>query len=189
MAGTFIAKSGLQEGYVMSKRIVLALALWFCVGEGLTRAEGGSIARIGESGEYLELEHQSSGQVVKDYLPLYRTGAVRYFSVGVGIEERQAVYPPFSLKLVFTAGGKPYLAGVDVTIQPAKGAAAITISREQVEGPWLFVDLPTGTYDISATYGEYNQALKGIKVVGGKQKTVHLRWAEDIGPTVDVPNQ
>ena len=120
MAGTFIAKSGLQEGYIMSKRIVLALALWFCVGEGLPRAEGGSIARIGESGEFLELEHQSSGQVVKDYLPLYRTGAVRYFSVGVGIEERQAVYPPFSLKLVFTAGGKPYLAGVGVTIQPAK---------------------------------------------------------------------
>ena len=47
MAGTFIAKSGLQEGYIMSKRIVLALALWFCAGEGLTRAEGGSMARIG----------------------------------------------------------------------------------------------------------------------------------------------
>ena len=37
------------------------------------------------------------------------------------MEERQAEYPPFSLKLVFTAGGKPYLAGVDVTIKPAKG--------------------------------------------------------------------
>ena len=172
----------------MYKWIVLALALWFSAGEGLLHAEGGFIARVGQSGEFLELE-QSNGQVIKDYLPLYRAGGVRYFSVGVGLEERQAQYPPFSLKLVFTAGGKPYLAGVDVTIQPAKGAAAITISREQVEGPWLFVDLPPGTYDISATYGEHKQALKGIKVVRGKQKTVHLRWTEDTGPMVEVPKQ
>ena len=172
----------------MYKWIVLALALWFCAGEGLTHAEGGLTARVGQSGEFLELE-QSNGQVIKDYLPLYRAGGVRYFSVGVGLEERQAQYPPFSLKLVFTAGGKPYVSGVDVTIQPAKGAAAITISREQVEGPWLFVDLPPGTYDITATYGEHKQTLKGIKVVGGKQKTVYLRWTEDTGPTVKVPNE
>jgi hypothetical protein len=107
------------------------------------------------------------------------------------LEEREATYPPFSLKLVFTAGGKPYLTGVDVTIQPAEGAPAVTIPipREQVEGPWLFVDLPSGTYDISATYGEHKQALKGIKIVGGKQKTVYLRWAEDTGLTVKVPNE
>ncbi|HEV2173183.1 MAG TPA: carboxypeptidase-like regulatory domain-containing protein [Nitrospira sp.] len=172
----------------MYKWVGLALALWFSAEEGLLHAEGGLIARVGQSGEFLELE-QSNGQVIKDYLPLYRAGGVRYFSVGVGLEERQAQYPPFSLKLVFTAGGKPYLAGVDVTIQPAKGAAAITISREQVEGPWLFVDLPPGTYDISATYGQHKQALEGIKVVGGKQKTVHLRWAEDTGPTVKAPNE
>ena len=172
----------------MYKWVVLALALWCSAGEGLLHAEGGFIARVGQSGEFLELE-QSNGQVIKDYLPLYRAGGVRYFSVGVGLEERQAQYPPFSLKLVFTAGGKPYLAGVDVTIQPAKGAAAITIPREQVEGPWLFVDLPPGTYDISAAYGEHKQALEGIKVVGGKQKIVHLRWAEDAGPTVKVPNE
>jgi hypothetical protein len=172
----------------MYKWVILVFTSWLCAGEGLIHAEGGLIARVGQSGEFLELEHQSTGQVVKDYLPLYRTAGIRYFSVGVGVEEREATYPPFSLKLVFTAGGKPYLAGVDVTIQPAKGAA-ITIPREQVEGPWLFVDLPSGTYDISATYGEHKQALKGIKVVGGKQKTVYLRWAEDTGLTVKVPNE
>jgi hypothetical protein len=53
----------------------------------------------------------------------------------------------------------------------------------------LFVDLPSGTYDISATYGEHKQALKGIKIVGGKQKTVYLRWAHDTGPTVKVPDE
>ena len=48
-AGTLIAKSGLQEGHVMYKWIILALALWFCVGDGLTHAEGGLIARVGQS--------------------------------------------------------------------------------------------------------------------------------------------
>jgi hypothetical protein len=172
----------------MYTRIVLALALWFCIGEGLTRAEGNVVVRVGQSGNFLDLE-QSDGAVVRDYLPLYRAGAIRYFSAGVGVEERLAEYPPFSLKLVFTAGGKPYLAGVDVTIQPAKGEAAIIISRERVEGPWLFVDLPSGTYDISAAHGQHKQALKGIKVIGGKQKTVHLRWADDTGVTVKVPNE
>ncbi len=155
---------------------------------GCSHAEGSVVARVGQSGDFLDLE-QSDGAVVRDYLPLYRAGGIRYFSCGVGLEERQAEYPPFSLKLVFTAGGKPYLTGVDVTIQPAKGEAAIIISRERVEGPWLFVDLPSGTYDISAAHGQHKQALKGIKVVGGKQKTVHLRWAEDTGVTVKVPNE
>jgi hypothetical protein len=172
----------------MNTRFVLALALWLCVGEGFSHAEGSIVARVGQSGDFLDLE-QSDGAMVRDYLPLYRAGGIRYFSCGVGVEERQAEYPPFSLKLVFTAGGKPYLAGVDVTIQPAKGEAAIIISRERVEGPWLFVDLPSGTYDVSAAHGQHKQALKGVKVVGGKQKTVHLRWADDTGVTVKVPNE
>ena len=172
----------------MDKRIVLALALWLCAGEGLTHAESSLIARVGDSGEFLELDHQDNGQRVKNHLPLYRSGAIRYFSAGVGSEERQAEYPPFSLKLVFTAGGKPYLVGVDVSIRPVKGEAII-ISREQVEGPWLFVDLPTGVYDISAMYGNDKQALKGIKVVAGKQKIVHLRWTDEAGVPVKVPNE
>jgi hypothetical protein len=173
----------------MCKRLALILALWWSAAEELTYAEGSSIARVGSSGDFLEMEDQRTGQVVKSYLPLYRAGNIRYFSAGVGVEERQAEYPHFSLKVVFTAGGKPYLTGVEVTIQPEKEGAAIIISRDQVEGPWLFVDLPPGTYDISAMYGDQKQTLKGIKVVAGKQKTVQLQWAKDIGSIVKVPNE
>lgn len=173
----------------MHTRIVFwALALWCCAaGGGDTYGEGRYLARIGQSGEFVDLEHEQTGHILRDHLPLYRAGAIRYFSAGVGVEERQAEYPPFSLKLVFTAGGRPYLSGVDVTIHPAKGGAAIIISREQVEGPWLFVDLPPGTYDVSATSGGHEQALQGIKVVEGKPVTVHLRWVEDAGSSVKAP--
>jgi len=164
----------------MEKRVMLALAMWMGLYGGLAVAEGNPIVRIGESGKFLELEQQISGKGQKWYLPLHQIEGVRYFSAGVGIEERAAEYPPFALKLVFTAGGKPFLAGVDVTIQSADGGAAMRIPGEQVEGPWLFVDLSPGTYDIAGSHAGRAQGLKGIKVEGGKQKTVHLRWPEDV---------
>jgi len=148
----------------------------FCVGVSFADSP---VPRIEESGEFLELEFQVNGKRSKGSLPLYRAEAVRYFSAGVGIEERSAEYPPFSLKLVFTAGGKPFLAGVAVTIQPARGGPAINIPREYVNGPWLFVDLPSGTYHVTAIHAARTQGLKGIKLEAGKTKTVHLRWPED----------
>jgi hypothetical protein len=94
----------------MRQILIPVLALWSSLCGGMSLAEGGPVARIGESGEFLELEYQVNGQRFKDSLPLYRANGVRYFSAGVGLDERTAEYPPFSLKLVFTAGGKPFLA-------------------------------------------------------------------------------
>lgn len=167
----------------------LCVMLWMVVtgaAGGMCPADAGGKVSIGEAGEYLELSHESEGRTVVDRLPLYRSGSLRYFSAGIGVEERTAEYPPFSLKLVFTAGGKPFLAGVAVTIQPANGGSALTIPRDHVEGPWLFVDLPTGVYDVTAVHGDKPQTLKGIKVESGKQKTVYLRWVEDRGIPANV---
>ncbi|HEU4686356.1 MAG TPA: hypothetical protein VFS39_17750 [Nitrospira sp.] len=141
-------------------------------------AEGHPVATISVSGESVDLEAPAGGRTVIMSLPLYRSAGVRYFSAGVGLEERSAEYPPFPLKIVFTAGGKPFLSGVAVTIQPAN-AGAIAIPREQVEGPWLFVDLSPGLYDVTATFGDQTQHLKGIRVESGKQKVVYLRWKDD----------
>lgn len=165
----------------MKRVLIPMLALWssLCVGMGL--ADGGSGSLIGEPGELLEVEFQATGQRSKASLPLYRTEGVRYFSAGVGIEERSAEYPPFSLKLVFTAGGKPFLAGVAVTIQSVKGGAPINIPHAHVNGPWLFVDLPSGTYHITAAHADRTESLKGVRVEAGKTKTVHLRWQEEGG--------
>lgn len=167
----------------MGKRVYgLPAVLFLAAGFGPAIADSGMVARIGQSGDVVEFQRQAgNGQIVPYQLPLYRSGGVRYFSAGVGIEERQASYPTFSLKLVFTAGGKPFLTGVDVSIRPVKGGETIHIDRERVEGPWLFVDLPSGTYDVSASQGEQRQDLKGIRVESGKQTTAHLRWAEDLG--------
>jgi len=157
--------------------LIPVLALWSSVCGGVSLADEGSVARVAESGEMLELEYHVNGQVSKDSLPLYRADGVRYFSVG--IEERTAKYPAFSLKLVFTAGGKPFLSGVAVTIQSAKGGPSINIPPDHVNGPWLFVELPSGTYHLTAIHADRTQGLKGVTVEEGKMKTVHLRWSEE----------
>lgn len=165
----------------MNRGIVWVFALWVCVGEGISLAASGAVARIGDSDDSVELSQQIDGRTVVDTVPLYHAGSIRYFSAGIGIEERSAEYPPFSLKLVFTEGGKPYLAGVAVTIYPAREGPSITIPRDHVNGPWLFVDLPSGSYGLSATHADRTQVLKRVTVETGKMKTVYLRWPEQRG--------
>ena len=152
-------------------------------------ADGGVVARIGESGEFLELSRQVDGRMVTVRLPLHRAEGGRYFSAGVGLEERMAAYPPFTLKVVFTAGGNPYLSRVAVTIQSVNGETVLTIPQDQVKGPWLFVDLTPGIYDVTATHRDSTQGVKGVKVEAGKQKVIHLRWTEDRGMAGNLPSE
>ena len=144
-------------------------------------ADAGPTARISESGEMLELEYEGAGRTYTDTIPLYRTGKIRYFSAGVGIEERLASYPPFPLKLVFTAGGKPYVAGVSVTVQQSNGKTVASIPREHVTGPWLFLDAPDGSYHIQATMEGQIEHFKDVKIERGEQKVLHMRWRDDRG--------
>ena len=178
-----------RKRLTLYKHIVFIAALSWCALEGFVSAAGNSTARVAPSGEYLDLQRSTDGQILKNYLPLYQSGKIRYFSAGVGLEERQAEYPPFSLKLVFTAGGKPYLTGVEVEIRTSQRETAVTIAKEQIEGPWLFVDLPSGTYDITATYGTQKRSVKGVTIMSGKQKTLYLRWPEDAGVTINLSNE
>lgn len=180
---------GEEKGGNMKKTILWVCAFAASLGGSVSLADAGTVARMSESGESIELSQQVDGRTVQTALPLHRAGSARYFSAGVGLEERMAEYPPFPLKLVFTAGGKPFLAGVSVTIQPLKGGKSLTIPEEQVEGPWLFVDLASGQYDVVAAYGGRTQVLKGVSVEAGKQKTLYLRWAEDRGLSRALPGE
>ena len=159
--------------------------LGVCLGLSPLAAQGTPVAKINQAGDFLDLERD--GQTVREFLPVHRTVGARYFSAGVGLEERSAAYPPFPLKIVFTAGGKPFLSGVAVTIQPAKGGPALVIPREQVEGPWLFVDLAPGLYEIVARDGDHEQQLKGVKIESGKQRVLYFRWNQDHGVAGRLP--
>lgn len=157
------------------------VSVWFVWADPAT---AGVTARVDPTGEAIELEIPTDVGTQKESLPLYRSGKIQYFSAGVGQVEREATYPPFSLKLVFTAGGKPFVTGVSVVLRRSKGPALVTVSGEQVTGPWLFVDLPDGTYEMTATLGGVTQQVKNIKVRRGHVLTHHIRWAEDRSPAL-----
>ncbi|MDR4478157.1 MAG: carboxypeptidase-like regulatory domain-containing protein [Nitrospira sp.] len=144
------------------------------------------LTRMTPGGDAIELVIPTEIGPQKDIIPLYRGGNIPYFSAGIGQAEREAVYPAFSLKLVFTAGGKPFVVGAGVVIRNSDGATVLTVPQEQVIGPWLFIDLPDGTYDVEATLGGHIQQVRGIKVRRGQVTTQHVRWAEDRSPALSV---
>ena len=143
-------------------------------------AYGGALGRtapVMPAGEGLALEYRdASGSTVRETIPVYHAGPVKYFSAGVGLEERSAHYPPFPLKLIFVAGPRTYLNQVSVAIAETAGKVRLAVPRERVTGPWLFVDLPPGTYDITAEGTGKAQVKERVTIAAKEHKTVYLRW-------------
>lgn len=163
---------------LVSACVIVSLALAANVGASTV------VAHVLPDGEAVELEIPTDIGVQKERLPLYRSGTVRYFSAGIGLVERTAEYPPFSLKLVFTAGGKPFVSGVAVMLRRGTDGTVLTVPKEQSTGPWLFIDLPDGVYEVAATLGGVTQQVKDINVRKGHVLTQHIRWAEDRSPAL-----
>lgn len=108
--------------------------------------------------------------------PLYEQGSIQYFSAGLGKEERSLIYPPFPLKLIFVQGERAFLAGVAIQIANEDGMQLLKIPGEDVEGPWLFINIPTGTYVVSGTDSSGTTIKKTINVPSDKSTVVHFRW-------------
>jgi hypothetical protein len=140
-------------------------------------AEISATSRILPTGDALELTYQANGETWTDLIPLHRAGPVRYFSAGVGMAERAADYPPFPIKLVLTAGGKPYMAHVGVQVTSHDGTITLSIPPDHVTGPWLFLDLPAGTYDLTGTRGTDRPQLRRVTVQPGSSQTLYLRFS------------
>ena len=106
---------------------MVGLSLWLA---GVEPVAGGVTTRVAPGGDAIELEIPTEVGTQKETLPLYHSGKIHYFSAGIGQVEREAAYPPFPLKLVFTAGGKPFVTGVEVVLRQSKGATVLTVPRE-----------------------------------------------------------
>jgi hypothetical protein len=166
---------------VVSVIACLALVSPYAFGAGADELrKSGPSVRIMPSGDSLELVFPADGGTpVKETIPIHRVGSIRYFSAGIGIEERSVQYPSFPLKLVFMTGPKAYLSLVSVTITDREGKVRLQIPPKQVTGPWLFVDLPAGNYDISAEGPEKATINEHVTLSDKETKTLYLRWKEE----------
>lgn len=166
-----------QSGLI---RIRGGLAAFMVLGVGwfalAMPCEAKTTARILPSGEEIEIASHGEEGLYKTTIPIYRSAGIQYFSAGVGLEERQAEYPPFPLKLIFVEGEKAFTSHVEVAITDKAGTVRVDIPAEHVKGPWLFVDLPAGSYDITATKNGQTQTKLSVAVSQGMVRRIHLRW-------------
>ena len=119
----------------------------------------------------------TKGTLQKIYrFPVYEQGPIQYFSAGLGKEERSLTYPAFPLKLVFVQGERAFLAGVSVEISKNDGPELVRIPGKDVEGPWLFVNIPTGTYTVKATTAHGHILKKTVTIQTTSSSIIHFRW-------------
>jgi hypothetical protein len=106
------------------------------------------------------------------------TSSGKVVSGGVGIGARDSLQQraeDYGLKLVFaqTPSGD-YLAAVPVTISDRRGNTAVdTVS----DGPWMYVDLPNGTYSVKAKFNGRTETRQ-VSVTSGSQRTLYLRFPD-----------
>jgi hypothetical protein len=178
-AGLNLASFHLRGTGLVLPFLLFTIGWWGGTGPATGSAQVTATSRILPTGDALELTYQANGETWTDQIPLHRAGPVRYFSAGVGMAERAAEYPPFPLKLVLTAGGKPFVARVGVQVASHDGTINLLIPPDHVTGPWLFLDLPAGTYDLTGTRGEDRPQLRRVTVQSGLSQTLYLRFSGD----------
>ena len=139
---------------------------------------GFSLVTIASAHQISTLEIPVSGDTIPKTLtfPLYEQQGIRYFSAGIGKEERVLQYPPYALKLIFVKGERAFLAGISLEIQSQDGNILASIPAEEVQGPWLFIDLSTGKYLIKATSSAGKTINKTVEITGKTSTVIHFRW-------------
>ena len=89
-------------------------------------------------------------------------------------EVMKAAQGKFNLKLVFALVEGAYVADVNVAIKDRNGKMVL---EQLVPGPFLLVQLPPGTYEVTATYEGKPRTRK--VTVGNRLSTAYLRWPSD----------
>ncbi len=99
------------------------------------------------------------------------TGLVRadtiYECSGIGLEAREAAENvPHTLRLEFAQADGHYLGGVEAILSDAGGNEILAV---RCPGPWVLLDLPDGTYRVSASF-EGKTVTRRVTIRGGKRQ-------------------
>lgn len=101
---------------------------------------------------------------------------IRYLSGGIGITERQkmeAQAEGYNLKISFARADGHYTAGSAVHITDA---ANDTVTYINDAGPWLYVDLPRGSYHLHVDH-QGMERMKRVRL-GNRMKHVVFHFKE-----------
>nr|WP_064047010.1 hypothetical protein [Ralstonia solanacearum] len=110
-------------------------------------------------GRRLEMECPGNATGVETKPIAHRVGTITYISGGIGQDDVAAMHAAaaeYNLQLTFSGKAGEYLADVDTSIRRADGTAVLGLVSD---GPLLFVHLPPGRYQVSATYNGVKQGF------------------------------
>ena len=99
-----------------------------------------------------------------------------YMAGGVSIDERQLMAElgdSFNLKLTFTEKSGIYLADVGLIITNQNGEAVVNTSSG---GPWFYIQLPPGKYDVKASFAGRTKRISNIPVSKSRQISRIFHW-------------
>jgi hypothetical protein len=102
-----------------------------------------------------------------------------YMFGGISSNEREILdgrAKDFNLMLVFADKSGPYLSDVQVRIASAKSGHILAAT---VDGPWFYIQLPPGAYDIAATFNGQLRKAKSLRVA--KDKLTKHTFVWDLG--------
>ncbi|MGH7830518.1 MAG: hypothetical protein ACREP8_10110 [Candidatus Binatia bacterium] len=103
----------------------------------------------------------------------------RYMSGGVGLEEREVMESwgaNYNLKLTFAGLSGHYLSDVRIVIQDSNGKEIISTVTN---GPWLYVQVSPGVYDIKATFEGETREIQNLRVPEGQRVSRFFHWDLD----------
>ena len=116
--------------------------------------------------------------LVVDPVSVQTSMGTTYLNGGVGDEETEAmrrVAKDYPLRMTFSERDGEFIADVSVTITDAKGNSVFELPNA---GPQLYVKLPSGKYNISASFKGKTQSRKVlVSRKGGKDIQFHWKGA------------
>ena len=105
-----------------------------------------------------------------------------YMEGGVGIDERQLMAERddnFNVKLIFAEKSGIYMADVKLVFTNQKGEEVVNTTAE---GPWFYIQLPTGQYDVKASFAGRTKVIRNIPVSKSRQTSRIFHWDLPLEP-------
>jgi hypothetical protein len=112
----------------------------------------------------------------EDFFTKGREGSVAFLSGGVGQTERETLKEmgkAYPLKLMFSNKKGEYLSDVAVKVWDQNDKIILTTVSN---GPWLFINLPSGTYHLDASFKGNEKKISKVNIKKKTQKVISIQW-------------
>ena len=110
-----------------------------------------------------------------NFLKRKKAENITFLSGGLTEPERknlEEMGKKYSLKVIFSNARGEYLSDVTMTILDQTNEPILTT----ISGPWFFINLPSGTYSLEASFQKNRKRISQLKIDGNSQTVIRVQW-------------